>query len=426
MTSKLSWITFIPFALAAIAIKVIQLFYLGPDGTFYGFNSLMLSYLVIACAVVVMLFAVVFCLIDRKTAQVYLINKNFAAGIFGLLLAVSLACDGANRAFYSFRNIGIDFFEIADIILTLLCAIVFVVLGLNHFVGNGGVKGLSVFYLVPALWSALRLVECFLSFTTVSIAVTDVSPLVCYVFATLFLFNYATIVALMKGKGPVRASFIYGMPAVTMLLSYGAYSLVNSLRFGLATFNVFSQLPSMEITLLGLYILAFIIEMSIFVKRKDEIEIVEEEQSEQEYDDVNDPDSDIVSAISNSVAYGNKPDKVVNEVLREGNNEDFLAEDDQVFIEIAQTSLDNAAATDEDLDTSDFIYGAAPSDDDFVMPIESDNDSPYVVRSDESADMYITKADSAYDEEEEAKETSDFTIDRIDKLILEISEDEMN
>ena len=425
MTSKLSWIAFIPFALAAIAIKVIQLFFIGPDGTFYGFNSLMLSYLAIACAVVVMLFAVIFCLIDRKTAQVYLIHKNFVAGIFGLLLAVSLACDGANRAFYAFGSMGVDFFEIADIILTLLCAIVFVVLGLNHFVGNGGVKGLSVFYLVPALWSALRLVECFLSFTTVSIAVTDVSPLVCYVFATLFLFNYATIVALMKGKGPVRASFIYGMPAAIMLVSYGAYSLVSTLYFG-STFNIFNQLPYFEMTLLGLYILAFIIEISLFVKRKDEIEIVEEEQSEQEYDNVNDPDSDIVSALSNSVEYGNKPDKVVNEVLREGNNEEYLAEDDQVFIEIAQTSLDNASVTDEELDTSDFIYGAAPSDDDFVMPVDSDNDSPYVVRSDESADMYITKADSAYDEEEEEKEASDFTIDRIDKLILEISEDEFN
>ena len=44
----------------------------------------------------------------------------------------------------------------------------------------------------------------------------------------------------------------------------------------------------------------------------------------------------------------------------------------------------------------------------------------------ESVDMYITKADSTYDVEEEAQEDdADARMDRIDKLILEISEDGM-
>ncbi len=422
MTSKLSWIVFVPFSLAAIAIKIIQLFFLGPDGTFYGFNSLMLSYLAIACAVVVLLFAVIFCLVDRKTAPVYAINRNIACGIFGLLLAICMACEGANRAFLMLRSMDGDVFGIIDIVFTVLCAIVFVVLALNHFVGNGGVKGLSVFYLVPALWSAFRLVNCFLSFTTVSIAVTDVTILACYVFSTLFLFNYAMIVSLIKGKSPVKSAFIYGLPAVTLLLSYSVYELVSSFVIKSVAFNLFSNLHSFEMLLMALYILAFVIELSACVKRRDEIEIIEDEDVE--YEDVEEPDSEFINAISNSITNGNKPDQAVNEVLRESMDEDHLSEDDRVFIEIAQTSLNNAEQYFKDADTSEFIYGQAPSDDDFILPVASD-DTPYEVRSDESVDAYITKADSTYTDDDDSS-YGKFSMDRIDKLILEISEDEVN
>lgn len=425
MTSKLSWITFVPFTLAAIGIKIIQLFFLGPDGTFFGFNSLMLSYLSIACAVLTMLFAVIFCAFDRKTAQVYVIDKNFFAGISGLLLAVTMACEGANRAFYAFRSMGADFFEVTDILLTIVSAVVFVVLGLNHFVGNGGVKGLSVFYLVPAIWSAFRLVKSFLSFTTVSIAVTDVTILACYIFTTMFLFNYAMIVAIMKGKSPVRAAFIYGLPSVTMLLSYSLYLLIESYYYRNSAFSLFSDLPSVEMLLLGVYILSFVCEMSAKVKRKDEIELIELTDSNEEYDKISDPDADIVDTLSNSVKYGNKPDEVVRKVLREGTNEDFLAEDDQVFIEVAQASMGETDEYDTDVDVSDFIYGQALEDDDFIMP-DSESDTDLYDTQKEDAEHYITKEDSTYNEEEELNETDEFSMDRIDQLILEISEDEFN
>lgn len=410
MTSKLSWIAFVPFTLAALAIKVVQLFFLDANGTFMGFNSMMLSYLAIACALAVLLFAVIFCLIDRKTASVYPINKNFAAGIFGLLTAVALACDGANRAFVAFRTFSYDFFEIADIILTIACAIVFVVLGLNHFVGNGGVRGLAIFYLIPALFSAFRLVNCFLGFTTVSITVTDVTVLVCYIFTTLFLFNYAMIVALMQGKSPVRSAFIYGMPATVMLLSYGVYSILNAVYYQSSNFNLFANIESIELILLGLYILSFVIEMSICVRSKDEIEVVSEENTEEYQEITDDASSDSATPVS---------------------AEDTLSIDDEVFFEVAQVSMDTQNDDYLDnVDTSDFIYGAPPTDDDFVMPVDSSDGQTeygYGEELEESADLYITKEDSTYDTLEEADDTDiDSQMDRIDKLILEISRDDNN
>ncbi|MBR2715850.1 MAG: hypothetical protein IKB73_06580 [Ruminococcus sp.] len=425
MTSKLSWIAFAPLTLAALAIKVIQLFFLGDDGTFYGLNSLMLSYIAIGCAVLVLLFAVIFCLIDKKIAPVYLINKNFVAGVSAMLLAIAFAVESANEAYNITRIYQFDALVITDIILTILCAIVFVVMGLNHFVGNGGVKGLSLFYLIPALWGAFRLVKCFLGFTTVSIAVTDVTELACYIFTTLFLFNYAMIIALMKGKSPVRSAFIFGMPAVTMLLSQSVFVLGGYVN-NISEFDILSEIQAVQLFLLGIYILSFIIEMGACVKTKDEIEIIEDEETEGEYEDIKDPDADIVNALAHSVAHGNKPDEIVNKIPTEGYNEDHLAIDDEVYIEVAQASMDSYEEDDDaDEYKSDFIYGAAPSDEDLIMPVESEEVEPEM--DEEDASYYITKADSTYDEQE-VEETEDVidTIDKIDRLILEISEDELN
>ena len=428
MTSKLSFIAFAPFSVAAIAIEIIRLFFMDTNGMFFIFDDLMLSYLAIACSVLALLFAVVFCLVDKKTAPVYVISKNFVCGIFGFLLAVTLASDGANKAFLLIRNAQYTFVEIADIVLTILCAIVFVVLALNHFVGNGGVKGLSVFYLIPAIWSAFRLVACFLDFTTVSISVSDITILVCYIFSTLFLFNYAMIIALMKGKSPVRSAFIYGLPAVIILLAYGVHEITDVFVLKAGDLSLFANLESLELTVLALYILAFVIEMSICVKKKDEIELIEDLEDQEEYVDAHDPDADMVNAIANSVTNGNKPDEVVNETLPEGFDSDHLAIDDEVFLEVAQASMGNQNDDYIDyVDTSDFIYGAAPADDDFVLP-SSDEYTEYETyeAQNESVDMYITKADSTYDVEEEAQEDdADARMDRIDKLILEISEDGM-
>ena len=430
MTSKLSFITFIPFTLLAVAARVASLFFLDENGLFMGLNAFTLSYVSIACALFVLLFAVIFCLVDKKTASVYEIKRNIPASIFGILLAVLLACDGANRAFVAIRSATFSFLEITEISLTVLCAVVFVVLGLNHFVGNGGVKGISVFYLVPALWSAFRLVVCFLDFTTVSVMVSDVSILACYIFSTLFLFNYAMIIALMKGKSPVRSALIYGMPAVTMLMSYSVYEISKTFRYGVSSFTLFDSLPVFEFALLALYILSFIIEMSIFVKKKEEIEFLEEE-NEEVYEDVDDPDSDIIKALGNSVTNGNEPDEIVDESEREGFNSDHLAIDDEVFIEVAQASMNNFDSdSDDKLDYKSFVYGNVPSDDEFILPINKGDNDENVVETkmvDESDNMFITDEDGSYFEEEDEVdkkiEDVDARLDRIDKLILEITED---
>ena len=418
MTSKLSWIAFVPFTIAAVAIKVIQLLFLDANGTFLGFNSLVLSYAAIACALVAMLFAVIVCFADKKIANVYPLNRNIFSGVIGLVIAVALACDGANTAFQLFRGTGFKTIDLLDIALTVVCAIVFVVLGLNHFVGNGGVRGLAVFYLVPAVWSATRLIVNFLKITTKSVVKTDVTILACYIFLTLFLFNFAVIVSMLKGKNAVKAIFIYGMPAVMMLLAHSVYLIGNELYID-TKFDIFDNLLSIEFALLAIYILSFILEVTVCVRKKEEIEIIDSEKLEREYNNIEGADSDIMEALTNSVTNGNSPDKPVS-VNTDLYTDDHLSIDDQVFIEVAQTSMEAELTDEEMVDTSDFVYGAVPSDDDYIMPVVSnENEAEYT----ENADYYITKEDSTYMAEDLSDEEIESKMDRIDKLILEITDE---
>ena len=166
---------------------------------------------------------------------------------------------------------------------------------------------------------------------------------------------------------------------------------------------------------------AFVIELSANVRRKDEIEYIEDR--DEEYKEIDNEEAEI-GAIAGSVTNGAQAQSA--QYKKESEQ---LSVSDDVFFEVAQASIENGSGDYDDVDTSDFIYGTVPEDDDFILPVDSDavNEYDAPMEPSESADMYITKADSTYDEEEDSSnmEYTDSRMDRIDRLILEITEDDV-
>ena len=274
MTSKLSWILALPFTVAAIYIRLAQA--MSADGSVFGFSGMVLDYAVIGCVAAIFLFALIMCLADRKIAQYYIPHRNIPAGILGILLAVVCAADSANRIYLDLTSGSIETLEIAEAVLLMLSAIVFIVMGLTHSFTNRESKHFALFNIMPALLCAVRLVRCFVDFTTISITLADVTLLVTYIFATLFFFNFAVTISLAKAKHAVKSCFIFGFPAAAALLSYG----VGALAGGFDTTDIFANATSVEIAVMGLYTLAFIIELTIFAKDKDHVIIQTEDEPE--------------------------------------------------------------------------------------------------------------------------------------------------
>ena len=273
MKIKLAWIPFVPLFLAAGFLKLAQGFM--PDGGLLGLSALQLDYCYLGACALIFLFTLLFAVLDKQIAQYYLPHKNFPAGLTGILLSLLLAADGGFTIFQVFSSGKISVLEILGAVLSLLSAVVFIVLGLNHSFRYKEGKSLSLINVIPAIFCGVRMILSFVQFTTISIRLADVSSLICYVFATLFFFNYAVVLSLIKTKNALKSCFVFGLPAVAAMIPYGIYHLV----FRFDSEFILRNAQPLEMLLFGLYILFVLIEITRFVRSKEEITLIEEEET---------------------------------------------------------------------------------------------------------------------------------------------------
>ena len=368
MRSKLSWIPFIPLTLIATFCMLAQGLF--EEGTVLGLSNLYLSYAFIGAVVLIFLFALLFCLTDKRISPYYLPRRNYISGIAGILLALLLAADGADMIIRLTSSGVPDILKIIEAILLLASSVVFVVLGLSHSFKGADGKPMSLLSIVPALMCAVRMVTCFVEFTTISLRTADVPRLACYIFATLFFFNYSVTLSLTKAKNAVKSCFIFGFPAAAALIGYSAYHL----GFEMDMLDPVANIRPAEMALMAIYILAFLVELTLFIPDKDHVRIIEDEEEPEEVytNDDEDHEGFIVSS-----------------------NEDEPKE------EIASSYLTTA-------DTSDYLYHTVPVDEEARQAAPAPDMENYLTQIDHENDDRSTDYESRLDE--------------IDKLILEISE----
>lgn len=390
MTSKLSWIPFIPLTIAAAFFKLAQ--YVLPDGSILGLSDMALDYLTIGCAVAVFLGSLILCVADRRISVYYQAHRNIPAGIFALLLALICAADGANQIYLSLSAGKVEALQIVEAVLLLLASIIFIVYGMTHAFVNRDNKHFALFNLMPALLCAVRLVRCFVSFTTISIRMADVTLLFCYVFATLFFFNLAVTISLTEAKHAVKSCFIFGFPAATMLIAYSIHAFASSFNAD----DLLSNAVMAELMLMALYIISFLLEMTIFIKDRDQVTI----KTGEEADDIEIEEEDINDA--NYVLRGTQQDdsdepEDAYGYLRSADISDYL-------IDVVEKP---DAAEQEQIDQSDATG--------YIMAVE---------KPDKTLDTPVVELQEEVASEETAD--ADYTstrLDEIDKLILELSED---
>ena len=370
MKSKLSWIPFVPLALLGCFLKIGQ--GLLPEGSILGLSNLALEYLYLGCVALIFVFAVIFTAVDKKIAAYYLPRRNIFAGIVGLLLALLLAADGANAIFRNFSSGKVDVLGVVGAVLALLSAIVFIVLGLSYVFRRKEGKQFSLLNVIPALYFGIEMILSFVSFTTMSIRLADVSRLICYVFATMFFFNYALMLSLTKAKRAVKNCFVFGLPAVAVMLPYGAYHLA----FSFNSESMMDNVRPLELLMLGLFVLCVLIEISVHVKREEELEFVT--------DDI--PKIDV------------SKEKV----------EGFIASNQGEDENDTEQEQDTSVL--ESRDTEDFLYQEQNRED------EEEEDS-----EEKKAEAANFLTEVYEDDEDDRPKDYESRLDEIDKLILEIN-----
>lgn len=375
MRSKLSWIPFVPLFLAAGFFKLAQ--ELLPQGSVFGLTALQMEYCYIGASVLILLFALLFVAVDKKISPYYVPHKNVPAGLIGFLLSVLLAADGGLTAFQIFNSGTISVVQFLGAVLALLSAVVFVVFSLNHIFRRKEGKNLSLLNAVPAVFCGVRMILVFIQFTTISIKLADVSALICYVFATLFFYHYAVILSLIKNKSSLKSCFVFGLPAVAMMIPYGVYHL----WFRFDSLTILNNAQPLEMLLFGLYILSILIEITAFAKDKEHVTVIEKDE-----EPASDPADEKVDGFIASNISEDQNDSQENTEYRESSDtEGYLYQD---------THNSNNKAAD---------------------PLqEYDHLNP-------DTEGYLTEIQEESDETDDRPKDYESRLDDIDKLILDIS-----
>ncbi len=272
MKIKISVIPFILAALSMTGLKLMSIFGLDSNGLFLGMNKMGITYAVIGLSLALFLLCILINIFDKKTAPVYPVKKNPVSGILAVLSGIAVA--GSSIVSLLNSTVNSEYY-----LMTLICALLSIPAGIAlimmskvHFSGKTTVSGISVLFVFPSLWGCAELVSEFLVATKVSISASDMTSLFCYIFITLYFFSHSMILSRIKGRNPVKACFIYGLPAIAISFSYGLYVIFTSLVEGTEITQI---LLGCEFIIIALYLISFIIEMTFNSLTKDEVEIID-------------------------------------------------------------------------------------------------------------------------------------------------------
>lgn len=273
MKVKYSVIPFIPVAIAMVGLKIMSLFGLDSNGLLFGMNKTSVSYLVIGLALGLFVLCIFINILDRKTAPVYGVKKNFVSGVLAVFSGFAVAASSIISFLHTSPSNSDNYYmSLVVSLFSVFAGVALILMSKVHFIGKSTVSGISMMYIFPALWGCSCLVSEFLAATKVSISASDMTPLFCYIFVTLYLFSHAMIVSRIKGRNPVKACFVYGLPMVAVSLSYGIYVILTS---SVENSGIHTIMVGVQFSALALYALSFIIEMFFGTLTKDEVEIID-------------------------------------------------------------------------------------------------------------------------------------------------------
>ena len=320
MKVKLSWIPFIPIAIAMAALKITGVFASDSNGDLLGMNFIEVSYTVFGMSLALFVVCVLLNIIDRKTAPVYSAGRNIPAAIFSVLSAAFVLASSVLSLVDSTENAEYFLMYIICAFFALFASIAFIIMARVHFTGISPISNVSFLYIFPSLWGCSELVACFLDATKVSVSATDMTSLFSFIFLSLYLFSHSMVVAKIRGRNPVKASFIYGLPAAALSLTAGVYYTVTGITDGLSGSVVVKGLMFFS---LSFYVISFVAELTKGIMTKDEVEIIDEiptegdnKKEEEDYVETENYDELVFSQnYDKSADYSSKPTKDINDFI---------------------------------------------------------------------------------------------------------------
>lgn len=431
MKVKLSWIPFIIFTPVLVGLALYTSIFPDAEQLFMGFGVSILPYAIAGVTIVMFLFCLLFKAIDRKTADYYVIKRNIPAGLFGLITAATIAAEGGISLLQAKSSGELSAYAVVYVAFTLLSALAIVIMSLMHLTRTTSSKGLSVYLLMPAIWSAIKLVNVFVNNAEISLANTDVLQLLTLIAVTLYFFFYAQLISAIRSKGTLKNTIVMGLISVSLLIASSAVPVYDIVVSGVIP-EIYSLVPLAQNIALILYIFSFMAELTSQALRKDEMKVIipGEEVTDYGYDDKKSRKAEKRAAKNEKrknrknvgevpefeeskpvEAYGDEAPSAdtVREPVIPSDYDDIYSEDDIISF---STESEAPKTNDYDVETKAPLTSDTSSDEDklklseaVISEIEKENGT----------------ADSAHSEE-----SAEDKMKRIDQLIFQLETDDNN
>lgn len=271
MKIKLSWIGFVPLVFGLVLFRIYQVLFVDTNiqTTLMDTNTMNLIF---GCGIVLLLvLTAIFSFADKKTAPTYEVGSNFLGGLFLLLAGVCIGADAGMTLMKSTANGVIDIAAIINGCISVLAAVAIACMGFVSITGKNFLKAHPVFMLVPPIWSCVRLIITFMSYTTIAVASKDVTDLIFMVFTTMFLYNAVMVFVGFPGKNSVKACFVYAMPAIATILAYTGALISRQVIAGTSLLTI-ENVKYLEYIFLALFMVFFLLELTSRAKSKDSVD----------------------------------------------------------------------------------------------------------------------------------------------------------
>ncbi len=282
MRVRASWVAFLPVAVGAILLHVYYLFFIGGEEItqpLYGEYSLLINKatepeMIALLAAVLLVLAAFFSLIDRRTAPYCEIKSAPLGGIFLIVSGLLLGMDGATGMMDLLASNAKKGSMTAFYVLSLATALLFVIVGMGLLVGFNISKKIRALMLLPAIWAAVNMVKSFIGHRREASSFEFFDMFV-WVTLTLFLFYNAMVLCGVEIKNPVKSSFVWGLPFILYAAVY-VISEVNTSVRELGSFEFTQLVPQLMIASLGLYALFSLFKLSSSMITKEQEQELEE------------------------------------------------------------------------------------------------------------------------------------------------------
>ncbi|HHZ05321.1 MAG TPA: hypothetical protein GX401_00805 [Clostridiales bacterium] len=261
MKIKYSWIPFIPVAFLSVFLRVYQVMFVenGVDSHFLSGNSIWTIYT--GLVVALFIFLILFNATDKVTSPTYKIGKNFFAGLFSIVTGLLLFYGSVVEVMKVTNGGVVTVASVLDAILAVFAGVMFIVMGVSCVTGQNKTTNIKAMLLLPTVWCCVRLFSTFMAYTTQAVHSIDMTNLFSMAFSVLFIFNASMIFAGIRGKNPVKACFLYGLPAITVTLVYSAVSIVSQVNAGNG-FDIAANIGTLQFLAIAMFMLFFLIELT--------------------------------------------------------------------------------------------------------------------------------------------------------------------